>query len=555
VTGRPAGSSRSILACLVHEAPDCVADLVANLRFLDPAATVLLYDGGTRDVCRGLEGVDGVVVHPGSRPTSWGLLHTFAVDCLRYAGTHLDAAAVTFVDSDQLLVRPGYSEQLLGHLAAHPGAGCLVSSPAVQPPGTLIGPAQAAWSEVELWRPFLRRFPAGEDVFPHWTFWPGTVFTRRVLASIVSLWDDGELQAILDRSGMWAAEEVVLPTLAALTGHRVAGNPFVNGFVRYRREFSAQDLERAFAEPATFWMHPVRRSYVDTVRARIRERWGSYGPYAALARQPPPAAAATVVPPGERPAGPGGPGRRLPKRRLVSAILSASRGPGPALRAIDGFLRQQIDGAELIVVDGPGGLLAGVLPDDDRVRYHQVARPGSLGDRLNAGCAQAWGEFIAVWDDRTWTAPWRLAYQVQSLQETGADVVGLASFLAFQLPDGPAWRCGRPPGPRPWVAGASACFRRSLWEGRPFPPGGDGLDGGYLAGLAPGRVTALGDPSFLVRFLGPAEAQGRPESGCQPLPEGDVQAAMGRDWDDRASWGPAPAAPAGAAPAGGAIPV
>jgi hypothetical protein len=550
VIGGQVVGGRSVLACLVHEAPDCVADLVANLRFLDPSATVLLYDGGTQDVCRGLQGVDGVVIHPGSRPTRWGLLHTFAADCLRYARTHLDADAVTFVDSDQLLVRPGYSEQLLGHFAAHPGAGCLVSSPGVQPPGTLIGPAQAAWAEVELWRPLLRRFPAGEDNFPHWTFWPGTVFFRNALAPIASLWDDSDLQAILDRSAMWAVEEVLLPTLAALSGHRVAGNPFVNGFVRYRREFSAQDVDRAFAEPATFWMHPVLRHYDDSVRARIRERWGSYGPYTRLARQPPPPRAARVVPPlGERPTGPGAARRRLPQRRLVSAILPAPRGIGSALRAIDGLLRQEIDEAELIVVEGPGGLLAGVLPDDDRVRYHRVTRPCSLGDRFNAGCAQAWGEIIAVWDDRTWTARWRLAYQVQSLQEADADVVGLASFLAYQLPDGPAWCCARPPGPRPWVAGLSACFRRSLWEGRPFPSGGDGLDDAYLAALPPGRISVLGDPSFLVHFLDPAEAPGRVGSGCQPVPERDVQAVMGRDWDDRATWGVAGPAPGGAIPA------
>ena len=52
------GVSRHVIACLVHEAPRCVLDLVDNLRFLDPDATVLLYDGGTSGVCRGLR-LDG----------------------------------------------------------------------------------------------------------------------------------------------------------------------------------------------------------------------------------------------------------------------------------------------------------------------------------------------------------------------------------------------------------------------------------------------------------------------------------------------------------------
>jgi hypothetical protein len=40
------------------------------------------------------------------------------------------------------------------------------------------GPAKAAWAELELWRPFLRQFPEGEAKFPHWNFWPSTVFTE-----------------------------------------------------------------------------------------------------------------------------------------------------------------------------------------------------------------------------------------------------------------------------------------------------------------------------------------------------------------------------------------
>ena len=37
---------RNIFACLVHESPDCVIDLVRNLRALDPGSLILLYNGG-----------------------------------------------------------------------------------------------------------------------------------------------------------------------------------------------------------------------------------------------------------------------------------------------------------------------------------------------------------------------------------------------------------------------------------------------------------------------------------------------------------------------------
>ena len=100
----------NIHACLVHEKPECVADLVANLRFLDPESLVLLYDGSPgRQVlqARAGSGVDGVIVHPDPRPMRWGRLHDFAFDALRLAMTVPEVTTLTVVDSDQLASRPG----------------------------------------------------------------------------------------------------------------------------------------------------------------------------------------------------------------------------------------------------------------------------------------------------------------------------------------------------------------------------------------------------------------------------------------------------------------
>ena len=37
---------RNIFACLVHENQECVIDLVRNLRYVDPASLIILYNGG-----------------------------------------------------------------------------------------------------------------------------------------------------------------------------------------------------------------------------------------------------------------------------------------------------------------------------------------------------------------------------------------------------------------------------------------------------------------------------------------------------------------------------
>lgn len=152
---------RNIFACLVHESPECVMDLVRNLRFLDPSSAVLLYDGG--QVPGLLSSYPfarfGAIVHPSPRPMTWGRLHDFALDCMRFALANIPFDSLTIVDSDQLAARPGYSTRLGQVLADHGKAGLFSDVPEVLPPTSQIGPVPAAFQEVELWRPFLRRFP------------------------------------------------------------------------------------------------------------------------------------------------------------------------------------------------------------------------------------------------------------------------------------------------------------------------------------------------------------------------------------------------------------
>jgi hypothetical protein len=173
-------SCRNVFACLVHEKPECVVDLVRNLRYLDPTSAVLLYNGSHDP--HFLDGTfpferHGAVVHPTPRPMAWGRLHDFALDCMRFALTHLPFDTLTIVDSDQLAVRPGYSDRLGNFLAQQRGVGMLGNCPDVQTVSTRIPPARIAHAEIDLWRPLLRRFLEGEAKFVHGSFWPTTVFT------------------------------------------------------------------------------------------------------------------------------------------------------------------------------------------------------------------------------------------------------------------------------------------------------------------------------------------------------------------------------------------
>jgi predicted O-methyltransferase YrrM len=272
-------SIRNVFACLVHENLECIVDLVRNLRYLDPSSIVLLYNG-SKDP-RLLDGYpfvqEGVVLHPSPRPMFWGKLHDFALDCMRYALDNFTFDTMTIVDSDQTVLRSGYSQYLAEYLATHPGVGMLGNSPLCQSQSSATAPAKVAFAELELWRPLLQRFPGGEKKFPYWTFWPSTVFTAAAARDLTQFFaEDDQLKQILARSSIWATEEVILPTLTALLGHEIATNPCSYDFVKYRCPYTPKQLETALNRNDVFWAHPIPRRYDDVLRKQVRERHSNY---------------------------------------------------------------------------------------------------------------------------------------------------------------------------------------------------------------------------------------------------------------------------------------
>jgi predicted O-methyltransferase YrrM len=270
----------NVFACLVHEQPECVVDLVRNLRCLDPESAILLYDG-SRDANLLDTGfpwhLHRAVVHPRPRPMSWGRLHDFALDCMRFALGELPFDLMTIVDSDQLAVRPGYSRFLADAVGDLDGLGMLGSAPGRQPRTSRIAPVTAAWREFDLWRGFLREFEGGEREFVHWTFWPATVFTAAAARDLVQLFDTNpRLQDLMRRTRMFATEEVVLPTLTALLGYRIARNPCNGQVVRFRVRYTAAQIDAALRRSDVFWLHPVSRRYDDPLRRRIRGTFDHY---------------------------------------------------------------------------------------------------------------------------------------------------------------------------------------------------------------------------------------------------------------------------------------
>ena len=272
---------KNVYACLVHENEDCVIDLVRNLHYHDPNSTILVYNGGSDPRLFQSDfpySKFGVVFHPTPNPATHGYLHSFAFDCMEFAQKNISFDCFTIVDSDQLLIRSGYSERLNRYFSGSSQVGVLSSKPErVLQNDKTNHVALQAYKEYELWKPLLNSFSDGENKFVHWTFWPSTVFTADATKDLVQLIKTNKLvQNVMNHTKIWATEEVILPTLVSLLGYEVGANPCSYDFVTYRKAYTIEDIKRALNSANSYWLHPVERRYDNPLRKYVRERCNHY---------------------------------------------------------------------------------------------------------------------------------------------------------------------------------------------------------------------------------------------------------------------------------------
>lgn len=185
-------------------------------------------------------------------------------------------------------------------------------------------------------------------------------------------------------------------------------------------------------------------------------------------------------------------------RPLVSCIMPTRDRRAFAGQAIWYFLRQDYAPAELIVLDNGEVPMGDLVPADDRIRYVRVDGAPNLGALRNRACELARGELIAHWDDDDWIAPFRLRLQVDELVKSGADACGAGELLYYAPLRAEAWLYRSQPGDRPWLAGGTLLYRRTLWARHRFPDLKVGEDSAFVWSLPSERVLSLGDRSFYV---------------------------------------------------------
>ncbi len=173
-------------------------------------------------------------------------------------------------------------------------------------------------------------------------------------------------------------------------------------------------------------------------------------------------------------------------------------------QAIHYFLQQDYPRRELIILDDGSEELADLVPADSRIRYQRMDRRYTMGAKHNMACAMARGEVVLHWDDDDWMANWRISYQLESLLAHPANTIsGLAQLFFFDPRTERAWEYVYPMVNRPWVAGATFCYRREFWESHRHPDMNEGSDTVFVWGLSDSNVRPLEKSDFYVAIVHP----------------------------------------------------
>lgn len=133
-------------------------------------------------------------------------------------------------------------------------------------------------------------------------------------------------------------------------------------------------------------------------------------------------------------------------------------------KAIACFQAQTYENRELVIISDGESVIDLVPQRDPRIRLMVLGWSHVVvGEKRNIGAEAARGNLIAHWDDDDYSAPGRLAHQVDVLQLGERAVTG---FRHMKFTDGQSWWEYR--GAKDFALATSLCYRKDWWASHPF---------------------------------------------------------------------------------------
>lgn len=155
-------------------------------------------------------------------------------------------------------------------------------------------------------------------------------------------------------------------------------------------------------------------------------------------------------------------------------------------RAVKCFLQQTYPTKHLLILDNGVGRYIPVF-ETEELQHVTVLRlnpptghtVGGLRNLANGVAVHT--DILAHWDSDDWSHPLRLAWQVQQLKETKAELVGYNSMIFWR--DGEAWAFVSD-GTKAKMIGASFLYWRRTWEQQKFREVNKGEDNEWQRNVA-----------------------------------------------------------------------
>jgi glycosyltransferase involved in cell wall biosynthesis len=210
---------------------------------------------------------------------------------------------------------------------------------------------------------------------------------------------------------------------------------------------------------------------------------------------------------------------------LVSAIL-LSNNLRMAAVALDGFLSQDYEPRELIVVDDAAGTMEEMAGGDARIRCVRPGEGVSEGAKRNLACSAARGKIVLQWDEDAWRSPSFIRYVVEQMLLRRADICCLSPSLWYDPASAEAWMYHHPLDHGFRAAGAAA-FRRNVWDAAPFPDTDEGASLRFVWRAGGRRVIHVPPEDRHVFIRDKPERTGGPY--WQPFSADRVRPILGRD--------------------------
>lgn len=255
--------TKLLIVILAHDDRECLEDMVDNVRFYCPHATIGLYNSGD-DPDLGKD-LPVTIIQP-SRRLYYARIAPFFFDLFEWLSMQdFPYEYVTNLDSDVLFIRHGYEDFIDASMKSYDY---------MAPDLRFNAHRRSQWRPMRSLKPEIKRWYKFLGFkYMHGAFNPGQTFSKKYIESLVNHPSYQELLNLVSENQSFTLHEVLFPTLVDFLGLRARSYPEeLNPIIRYRPYQAISGVKRAIGLETAFFIHPIKRDMDNPARVFIQKK-------------------------------------------------------------------------------------------------------------------------------------------------------------------------------------------------------------------------------------------------------------------------------------------